>query len=278
MLTQLLKSVALALIGLLLVTQGPSEGHAEVPTGVPEFSNPLLIDNTYLPFVDYRIRLYRQKKGGGDKHVIDVFTGKTRTFEWNGGEVECAELQEWEVEECAIVEISLNYFAQADDGTVYYFGEVVDEYEDGEVVSHGGSWLVGGPKSGDPDGTVTADDPTVFMPANPEVGDTWKAEDLPDEGIEEFDEVEKILRKHKVPAGKFRNVLKVREETPDVGYKWYAPGIGFIQQADSEEVIAMVEIEDSDDAEDMEEELEEILEELLCQDDDDDDDDEDDCD
>lgn len=159
-----------------------------------------------------------------------------------------------------------NYFAQADDGTVWYFGEVVDEYEDGVVAAHGGSWLVGGPGPDDPAETVTADEPTVFMPGNPEVGDEWKAEDLPEAGIEEFDEVVRILRHLRVPAGRFCDVLQVREETPDVGYKWYAPGVGFVKEKDADEAVALVEILDNDDADAMEERLEEVLEDLLCED------------
>ncbi|MGQ0615228.1 MAG: hypothetical protein ACT4PV_15955 [Planctomycetaceae bacterium] len=258
----------------LLFTLPLDPATAEVPTGTPTFSDPLAIDNAHLPFLRYRIRLYEQVKGGGDLHVIDVYLGGTRMFEWNGAMVECAMLQEWEVDAGEVVEISINYFAQADDGTVYYFGETVDKYDGGAIVGHGGSWLVGGPEAGDPAETVTADDPTIFMPADPEVGDQWKAEDLPDFDIEEFDEVVKIVKKLKVPAGKFKSVLKVKEETPDVGFKWYAPGVGFIQQQDGREVVSLEEIIDNDDADEMAEELEEILEELLgCDEDDDDDDD-----
>jgi hypothetical protein len=43
-----------------------------------------------------------------------------------------------------LIEISRNYFAQTQTGpapgTVCYFGENVDIYEDGEIVSHEGAW------------------------------------------------------------------------------------------------------------------------------------------
>ncbi|MCA9315712.1 MAG: hypothetical protein R3F05_04345 [Planctomycetota bacterium] len=247
----------------LCMATSPPVG-AEVPGGTPTFTSDATIDNPWVPFRDYRIRIYEQTKGGSDKYVIDVFTGRTRTFSWNGSSVTCRELQEWEIEDGGILEISLNWFAQATNGTVYYFGETVDQYEDGEIVAHGGSWLVGGPQAGDPAGTVTASDPTVFMPRHPAVGDVWKAEDLPDEGIEEFDTVLRIRKNLRVPLGRFRRVLLVQEETPDVGTKWYAKGFGFIQQADDEETISLVEVEDADDADDMAEELDELVEELLA--------------
>src|SRR5262245_14216662 len=43
-----------------------------------------------------------------------------------------------------LVEVSRNYFAMgAKTGDAYYFGEDVDEYRKGKVVSHGGSWRHG---------------------------------------------------------------------------------------------------------------------------------------
>jgi hypothetical protein len=262
-------TVRLAAATAVLLTLGaaPGRARADVPTGTPTFGDPLHIDNRYHPFRVHRIRLYEQIRGGGDLHVIDVFLPETRTFSFGGAEVECRVLEEWEVDAGEIVEISRNYFAQADDGTVYYFGETVDEFEDGEVVAHGGSWLVGGPGEGDPEETVTAEAPTVFMPAEPEVGDRWKAEDLPDAGIEEFDRVRAILRRFAVPAATYRNVLKVEERTPDVGFKWYAPRVGFVQQRSGTEVVALTRLIDAEDEDERAEELEEILADLLGDDD-----------
>ena len=65
-----------------------------------------------------------------------------------------------------------------------------------------------------------------------------------------------------MPAGTFEDVLLVEERTPDVGHKWYAPGVGFIQQKDPGEVVSLEEIVDSDDEDEMDDALEEILEEL----------------
>jgi hypothetical protein len=245
---------------LLAVCVGLGGAHADVPTGTPTFSDPLEIDNTYHPFVTFRIRVYDDTRA--DAWAIDVFRPETRTFRFNGANVECGVMQEWAIEEGEVVEISKNYFAQADDGTAYYFGEVVDIYEDGEIVSHDGSWLVGGPKGGDPDETVEAEAPTVFVPANPEVGDVWKPEDLPEAGIEEF--VEALgFGKLKVPEGTFHNVLHVEERTPDVEDKWYAPHVGFLKAKGGGEVLVLVDLIDAEDEEEMEDELEDVLDELL---------------
>lgn len=40
-------------------------------------------------------------------------------------------------------EVTLDYFAQSDEGSVYYLGEDVDNYKHGKVVGHEGAWLYG---------------------------------------------------------------------------------------------------------------------------------------
>lgn len=264
--------IARCLVAAALFAVGGSPGpaRAEVPTGTPSFSDPLDIDNEYHPFVPFRIKVYELVKGEGEVFDIDVFRGETRTIEFDGEDVECAILEEWAIEDGEIVEISRNYFAQADDGTVYYFGEIVDIYEGGELTGHDGSWLVGGPTGSDPDETAEASAPAVFMPADPEVGDEWKSEDLPDEGIEEFNTAIAFHRKVRVPAGRFCDVLQVRGETPAVENKWYAEGVGFIQSKEDGEVLAMIDLEDNDDEDELEEELEEVLEEILGEEEEDD--------
>lgn len=208
---------------------------ADVPAGPPTFSDPTEITNEFFPFEPGAVKVFLGK--GEDRErivVVDLYLKKKRTFEWGGGEVECVTLQETEFEDGEILEISLNYFAQADNGCVYYFGEVVDMYEDGEVVDHEGSWLVGGPtRPSDPEETCDADDPAFFMPADPEKGDQWKPEDLLP-CVDENAKVQAVDVRVKVAAGRFKEAIKVREtsgmpgEEDDVGWKWYAPGVGVV--------------------------------------------------
>jgi len=222
---------------------------AEVPSSPPTFSDPLNITNTYHPFPVGAVKLFAVQQGHTDAEVMDVYLGDTRTFEWGGGEVECRILQEVEYEEGELVEISSNYFAQADDGTVHYFGEVVDIYEDGDIVSHEGSWLVGGPAlPSDPPGTGTAGDPAIFMPANPEVGDQFKPEDLYPL-VDETVEVIKVGKTVRVAAGLFWNCIRVLETTmlsDDTETKWYGPGVGVIQTKEKGEILELVEFVPAD--------------------------------
>jgi hypothetical protein len=248
----------------MLVTLGCALGlaRAEVPSGPPTFSNPLSINNTYWPFVPYRTKVHELVDG--EDVTIEVFTGDTRTFTLaNGDTVECRILEEWDFEDGELVEISTNHFAQADDGTVYYFGELVDLYEDGSVVSHEGSWLVGGAtEPGDPASTADASAPTVFMPADPELGDVWKPEDLPDADIEEFDKAKQFVKEIEVEAGTYEDVLRVREKNPAIEFKWYAPNVGFIRGKETSDVVEMTDLVDHASAADQQDALDDLVDEI----------------
>lgn len=203
------------------------------PVTPPVFSNPLASTNPYAPFVVGAMKVHTGRDQGARITVIEHFRADTRVFLVDGEPVECHTLAEIEFEDGELVEISLNWFAEADDGTVYYFGEVVDDYEDGAVSGHGGSWLVGGPTlPADPEDTATAEVPAVFMPGEPEVGDSWKPEDLfplVDETVTLLDDEARL----RTPAGSFEDALKVQEtsDLPDSSpeLKWYAAGLGVVR-------------------------------------------------
>src|SRR5262245_24992177 len=165
--------VAAVLAGLPMLAAGllvrPLQ--AEVPNGPPAFSNPLTIDNAFFPFEPNGLKVFTGSDHGTKTGAIDHYLTQTRTFMVSGNNVSCHILVEEAYEDDELVERSFNYFAQADDETVYYFGEVVNIYVNGMIDNHEGSWLVGGPNPalGDPPETGNAPAPTVFMPGNPEL-------------------------------------------------------------------------------------------------------------
>lgn len=227
---------------LLAAAAGGPPALASVPTGDPVFSNPTSFGNPFFPFVEGGARVFAGKEEGARILTIDSFLEDTRDFAWNGGTVTCVTLREMEFEDGELVEISWNWFAEADDGTVYYFGEVVDNYEDGVVVDNDGSWLVGGPQQGDPEETATADDPALFMPGNPEVGDVFKPENVPD-GPEEEDTIVRTDVKVKTAIGTLEGCLQVQEhDIADDAYetKWYAPGVGVVRGKARGESFALI--------------------------------------
>ena len=67
-----------------------------------------------------------------------------------------------------IHEVALDWYAQADDGSVWYFGEDVFNYEDGVVADTDGTWLAG------QDGPAGDD-----HARQPQVGDVYRPENIP---------------------------------------------------------------------------------------------------
>ncbi|MGH7769701.1 MAG: hypothetical protein ACREQP_19815 [Candidatus Binatia bacterium] len=227
----------------LILASAIGGARASVPGGTPTFTDPLDITNTYHPFQPGGVKIFRGKDGDSRSVGVHLYLSETRTFSWNSTTVECRVLREIAFENGELLEISDNYFAQADDGTVYYFGEVVDNYENGVVVDNDGSWLVGGPTlPSDPPTTGNDDQPTVFMPANPEVGDVFKPEHLP--GI--VDETGEILRVNvtvKLPAGRYEGTIKIQETSalaPGTTNKWYAPGVGVVMEKAKREHLNLI--------------------------------------
>ena len=225
-------------VSALLVALPLSQVQAAVPAPdrQPDFeSNPRTFTNRYAPFQEGAVKVYAGTAGSAQEVVVDDYLPKRRIFQVegvnDGKPVHCSILREMSFEDGQLVESTLNYFAQADDGTVYYFGELVDIYQNGVVTSHEGSWLVGGPEDSDPNTTATSARPFVFMPATPEKGDVFKQEDL-FPIVDETDQVVAVNQTVTVPAGTFTKVIQVLESSrldPTTEEKWYAPGVGVIQ-------------------------------------------------
>jgi len=112
-------------------------------------------------------------------------------------------VQEAEFVDGEVLEISRNFFVQAQDGTVCYYGEDVDVYEDGIIVGHPGEWRAG----------EDGNQPGIQMPGNPQVGDIYAQEFAP--GIaEDQAEIVALGETISVPAGTFDDTLITEECNP----------------------------------------------------------------
>ena len=136
--------------------------------------------------------------------------------------VEVTVLEEKDYENGELVESTLDYFAQHRDGTVYYFGERVDVYEEGKVVGHEGQWLAGEGRN----------QPGVFMPAELTLGETFVQERAP--GVAE--DRSKVLASDETvttPAGSFTGCVKAEDFSPldnVTEFKFYCPGVGLVRE------------------------------------------------
>jgi hypothetical protein len=186
-----------------------------------DFSASTTIDNVFFPLpVGMNLVLEGEEDGETIRLEITV-PGDTETV----AGVETLVMVETEYEDGELVEVSYNYMAQTDDGTVCYFGEDVDDYEDGEIIGHEGAWLAG----------VNGAQPGIMMPANPQVGDVFYQE-YAEDVAEDMGSVIAMGEAIDVPAGEFEDTLTMEDCNPledaETDEKVYVSGIGIAVDAD----------------------------------------------
>jgi hypothetical protein len=201
----------------------PAMGAQDGSNAALKFSHPKDITNTYLPLASLKQDILEGTEKGHPLRVERTVKPGSKTFSINGQDVEALIMEDREFINGQIEEVALDYFAQDDDGTVYYLGEDVDNYKDGKIVAHEGAWLYG------KDTKILG----VIMPAHPRVGQKFSPEDV-GKVTKENDVVLSLSEKASVPAGKFENCLKVKETNSDgeTEEKLYAPGVGAIKEED----------------------------------------------
>lgn len=140
--------------------------------------------------------------------------------------VETRVVEERESDTNGLIEVSRNFFAiSRRTHDVLYFGEDVDMYKGGKVVSHEGAWRSGvnGARFG------------LMMPGVPTRGAKFYQEIAPGVAMDRA-VIVSLTETLRVPAGSFTAVLKTEETTPlEPGvreYKYWAKGVGLIQDGD----------------------------------------------
>ncbi len=126
-----------------------------------------------------------------------------------------------------VLEDTLDWYAQDNDGTVWYFGEDTKELSGGMVVSTEGSWETG----------VDGGKPGMIVPANPTVGMKYRQEYYACHA-EDMGEILELDASVTVTAGDYTGCLKTRDTTPlepdVVEEKYYCPGVGNVLSVDLE--------------------------------------------
>jgi hypothetical protein len=145
------------------------------------------------------------------KTVAGVQTRVVEEREWNGGKLK---------------EVARNYFAICEQTKdVFYFGEDVDNYKDGRVANHNGTWLAG----------VNGNKPGLMMPGTPKPKMKYYQELAPGVAMDRA-EIESLDETCTTPAGTFKRCMKVKEgsaiELFAKEYKYHAPGIGLVRDED----------------------------------------------
>ncbi len=170
----------------------------------------------------------------GEVRLTIAVTDETR----NVAGFETRVVEERETVDGGLVEVSRNFVAICEQtGSVFYFGEAVDNYEGTEIVDHDGSWLAGQRDAR----------PGVLMPGTVLLGARYYQEIAPGVALDRA-EIVSLGRDIRTPAGQFADVLTTRETTPlepDAREtKRYARGVGLVQDAE----LMVLQIVRSDDA------------------------------
>ncbi|WP_034883203.1 hypothetical protein M728_000098 [Ensifer sp. WSM1721] len=200
----------------------PNFGAATFIPGAP-------IDNPYLPLIPGHVLSYKGDETDPDTGEVtternDLFT-TSATFEVRG--ITTTVIRDTVYEDDVILEDTFDWYAQDTEGNVWYFGEIVVNYEyddNGNFIgiNHDGQWSADDP----------GNQPGWAMKASPEFGPAYYLEYAP--GIAEDESIiaETGLRVE-TPFGEFDDVIKIIDSSAlstGIEFKYYAPGIGEITE------------------------------------------------
>jgi hypothetical protein len=187
-----------------------------VDLAVPAFSRPTEITNPLFPVSRVTQSLQLGTVDGKPFRAEITLLPGTKTITWNGRQVPTRIHQYVAYSDGRILEVALDWYAQADNGAVWYFGEDVFNYEDGVVADTHGTWLAG--KDGPPG---------MIMPGDPTPGQVYRPENIPEVVFEEAT-VKATGRRVLGPMGPVEGAAVIGELHFDgsTEEKIFAPGYG----------------------------------------------------
>jgi hypothetical protein len=212
--------LSLALLAPLthaLAANGP--GSRPTPTcpsfNASNFHNSTTINNRYFPLVPGTRFTY---KGAAQKEpVVDIVTVTRNTPTING--INTIEVRDQVYESDVLTEDTLDWYAQDDQGNVWYFGELATQLPAG---THDGSWTAGS----------NGAQPGYIMEADPKVGDIYCQENAPG-SAQDAAQVISVSASRSVPFGSYTgNVLQTKDYSllePKNENKFYGPDVGMLE-------------------------------------------------
>ena len=213
--------------GMLLVAlgtaacggNGKKQAAPQTPSATPTPADySATVNHKLVPLSTVKLTVFEGTEGGTRIRIESRVVDATATLA--GVEVRAVEVKEYENGRYS--ERTLDYYAQHRDGSVWYFGERVEDIKDGKVAGHSGQWLagVGNAQAG------------LFMPADPQVGQSFEQERAP--GIaEDRSKVVEVGLKVTTAAGTFTDCIKTEDYAPldkATEHKYYCPGVGLVRE------------------------------------------------
>jgi hypothetical protein len=195
----------------------------------PSFSDPTNVTNSLFPASKQESVLLLGRVDGKPFRTEVTLLPETRIIEWQGGRVETLVSQYTAYLDGRIHEVAYDFYAQADDGSVWYFGEDVFNFKDGAIADTHGTWIAG------KDGPAA-----MIMPSDPKVGDVYRPENIPGFVFEEVT-VKSTDKTLDGPLGPIDGGLLVEELHMDgtTEDKTFAPGYGEFNTAGGGDVEAL---------------------------------------
>jgi hypothetical protein len=178
-----------------------------------------VIDNPYYPLPVGRTLIYRGVKDGTTQVDRVHVTSRTKVIEG----ITATVITDVAKHRGRLLEKTTDWYAQDDQGNVWYLGENTKAYEPDGTVDTSGSWQAG----------VNDAEPGIIMEADPRVPDAYRQEYLKGEAEDTawiIDRGGSIT----VPYGTVHQVLTslefARIEPDVIDQKIYAPGIGIVRE------------------------------------------------
>jgi hypothetical protein len=222
--------IAVTVVVMALVACG---GSGERAFRLPRMPTPAhfvaVVDHPFLPLPVGATWVYRAQTAEGTEEITVAVLPHTRVVDG----VTATVVHDRATLDDRLTEDTYDWFAQDDDGNVWYLGEATTAYAADGSTSTEGSWEagVGGATAG------------IVMPARPTVGDLYQQEHLA--GVaEDRGEIMSLTAGGQVPWGAFSGAVRTRDTTPLepdlVEYKYYTRGVGVVLEEEGDERLELV--------------------------------------
>jgi hypothetical protein len=178
------------------------------------------IDNPYFPLIPGTTYTFQGVSAGFPETDIVTVTHQTKAIIG----VRCVVVRDEVHTSGQLTELTFDWYAQDEDGNVWYFGEDSHEYSGGSPVSAFGSWEAG----------VDGAQPGIVMPGTPVNGQTYRQEYRRGQA-EDMAQILRLNDRAKVPYDSFHSVVVTKDWSPlepgIVEQKYYASGVGLVLES-----------------------------------------------
>jgi len=201
---------------------------ARVDLTVPRFSNPTEVTNPFFPVSRQASVVFVGHVDGKPFRTEVTLLPDTRVIDWGGQRIETLVSQYAAYLGGRLQEVAYDLYAQADDGSVWYFGEDVADLGHGVIATKEGTWLAG------KDGQAQ-----MIMPGEPTPGDVYRTENIPGIAFEQVT-VKSMDRQLVGPFGPVTGLIgRELHEDGSTELKQFASGYGEYYTGDGEDVEAL---------------------------------------